>query len=773
MSRATCFLLLAVLVLSLPAVSAVQDLVITQPSANETLLAEERDFYVYGIFTGTVTNPGDIRIELYPGDTIAGLPVRTIQSRVDPVTGITNASVLNQTYCTVTGSCTRANGAMVPDLMELPGGILNPGNKVVVTQRYYLGMILGGVTKGFDTNYTDSAGAPLTDLTTGNYTIEVTGLSGAFSGKIVNKTISLNRTNAILGTFRPPSNKNALIQYSIVKDRRIYFDWFPGYFTDPDNSNIWWEAPRRWTPNNGIEVVNDRPGTLTDTPAVANNSMFIYNLNSGSATYGVELAAILKFSLADSPNTTFLYHNIGEPQIIYNDASAGVQTLNAIQTPFATNRRLALYRAEIVSPGGTSAENLYDPNDATTPKTLNLNPGGGVTVPQGKEFVLYGVTKPIASAVTATATPYRFTIDNRITRINCTITDATGTVVRTGFHDVNLSRLYTSGSQTRFNSLWEFGIEVAELPSPGTYTVSLAGVDASGTPVTQTETSFTVTMTRPDPAPIPDDSFNRGTSTAPQSAIIPGAHAGAVAVFAFSPASPSAPASVSLISLTPSREIGQTQCLVQPAIPATAFQLTGRAVAGYELITVNWINPDAIDHADIEFSVSRSWLDTHAVLPDQIVMMRYTGNQWVELPTRLDQSLPDRYQYVTTTPGFSYFAITVKSPGAPAGAVNGTAAGTLTGSPGNSAGTSGSEPAADITTGTATTLTTPGITAAVPASVTPPRSPVMEIFFPSQGIPLVTIVAWVAVLVIIVICVLLIRRWWIRKQNPALFRRYD
>ncbi|MHB8163542.1 MAG: PGF-pre-PGF domain-containing protein [Methanoregula sp.] len=771
MSRfAFCFLL-AALLLSLPAVSAVQDLVITQPSANETLLAEERDFYVYGIFTGTVITPGDIRIELYPGDTVAGTPVRVIQSRVDPVTGITNESVLNQTYCTVTGSCTRKNSAMIPDLMELPGGILNPGNKVVVTQRYYLGMILGGVTKGFDTNYTDSTGAPLADLTTGNYTIEVTGLSGVFSGKIVNKTISLNRTSAILGTFRPDSNKAALTQYSIVHDRRIYFDWFPGYFTDPDNSSIWWEAPKRWTPNNGIEVVNDLTGTLTDTPTVANNSMFIYNLNSGSATYGVELAAILKFSLVDSPNTTFLYHNIGEPQITYNDISSGVRTLDGIQTPFASNQRLVLYRAEIVSPGGTSAENLYDPNDATTQKTLNLNPGGGVTVPQGKEFVVYGVTKPIASAVTATTTPYRYTINNRITRINCTITDAAGTLVRTGFHDVNLSRLYTAGSQTRFNSFWEFGIEVAELPSPATYTVNLAGVDASGTPVAQTETSFTVTMTRPDPAPIPDDNFNRGTSTAPQSVIIPGAHAGAVAVFAFSPASPSVPASVSSVSITPSREIGQTQCLVQPVTPGTALQLSGRAVAGYEQITVNWVNPDAIDHADIAFSVSRSWLDTHAVLPDQIVMMRYTDNQWVELPTRLDQSLADRYQYVTTTPGFSYFAITVKSPGAAAGAGNVTQAGTFTDLPGKTAEIPATEPATALNTGPATMLPAPVtiVTAAAPQSF----SSGMEIFFPTQGITLVTIAAWVAVIVIIVICVILIRRWWIRKQNPALFRKYD
>ena len=139
---------------SVPAAGAIQNLVITQPSANETLLAEERDFYVYGIFTGSVADPGDFRIEVYPGDAVSGTPVRVIQSQVDPVSGITNASVINQTYCTVTGYCTRNNSAMVPDLVESPGGILDTTNKLVVTNRYYLGMIQGGVTKGFDTNYT-------------------------------------------------------------------------------------------------------------------------------------------------------------------------------------------------------------------------------------------------------------------------------------------------------------------------------------------------------------------------------------------------------------------------------------------------------------------------------------------------------------------------------------------------------------------------------------------------------------------------------------------
>jgi hypothetical protein len=101
--RWVLFIFVLLLLLSVPVTAAIPALVITQPNPAETQLAELRDFYVYGIFTGTVPDPGDIRIDLFPGDSAAGTPVRTIESHVDPVSGITNASVINQSYCTVTG----------------------------------------------------------------------------------------------------------------------------------------------------------------------------------------------------------------------------------------------------------------------------------------------------------------------------------------------------------------------------------------------------------------------------------------------------------------------------------------------------------------------------------------------------------------------------------------------------------------------------------------------------------------------------------------------
>jgi len=767
MGRVVTALVLFSLLLAVPAAGAAGSLAITQPSANETRLAEMRDFYVYGIFTGTVSNPGDVRIEVYSGDTVSGTPVRTIQSHVDPVSGITNDTVIESSY----PNGTRKNGAMVPDLIKLPGSILDPTNKVVVTPRYYLGLIQGGVTRDFDTSYKDSTGTTLTDLTAGNYTIEVTGLSGTCAGEKVNRTITLGLTNAILGTFRPTSNKNALTRYGITHDRRSFFDWFPGYFTDPDNSSIWYQADQRWTPNNGIEVVNNLPGTLLDTTPVANNTLFIYNINSGSATCGIELASILRYHLEDDRNTTFLYYDIGEPTLTYNDAvTGGVRTRAGNPLAFPTESRIRLIRAEIMDPSGTSYENLYDPNDATTPKTLDFDPADGVSFVSGKKFILYGAVKPIGSSVTATATPYRFTIDNRISTIDSTITDSTGNVVATGSHNVNLARLYNSpGDTTRFNSLWEYGIEVAGLATPGSYTVSLTGRDVSGTVVSGTATSFTVTV-NPQPVQVSNNGDTAvSASAAPQVVISPGAPAGQPVTFDFTPASSSGPTVVESVTLVPTRTAGQVQCILKSATPGTALQLIGRDVAGYHSITVNWINPDAIGNADIAFSVDKAWLEGHRVAPDQIVMLRYTGSQWVELPTRMENTLDTRYEYRATTPGFSYFAIARKGDHAVALSVNGTTV----------------VPAMQVDTAPANTPTTPSergvavsrVTTAVPALSSPVVAPaepsLVQVFFPTQGLPLVTIGAWAIVVVLVIVVVWLIRRWWIRRQNPALFRRYD
>jgi len=771
------FVLVAIL-LSIPATGAVTPLVITQPSENETHFAEMRDFYVYGVFSPVASAPGDFSVELYPesacvGDICSGTPTRSIRSYVDQDTFVTNASQIDWSF--VDGSTVK--GGYVPDIIKTDiggGGLKDPNNKVVVTSTYYGALIQGGVTQDYNTTYKDSVGNKLLNITAGDYRIKVTGLSGEFAARCVTKSISFGITDTALGTNRPASNKNVRVSYAIEHGLRTYFDSFPGYFSDGGSN--WSNFKKLSAPNNGIEIVNDLFGTSKDVVVVSNNTLFLYNINSASTTYSVELAPILKYGLADGENTTFLYYSNGEPTLTYTDSSGSSQAVTSSLKQFTGSNRLALTRVEVRNATSSGYENLYDPND-TVSKSVYTDLSGTVSMTPGQYFTVYGVTKPIASTVQATATPYWYTIDNRTSSILCTITDTHGNTVSTSTHEVNLSRYYnnypgSSNPTQKFNSLFEFGADTTTLNAPGTYRITLAGKDMAGSAVSGATASFTLNVNAV--SPVEPSSGNTGSgssgdapgspSSAPQVGISQGALAGQPVAFSFTSAVPGKTA-VQSVSLTPARTIGPVECILLSVTPGAALLLNDRAVAGYHRITMNWISPDAIDHADIAFSVDKAWLDTHQILPSQVVMLHHTGNQWVELPTRLDQSRDTAYGYIATTTSFSYFAIaetknrSVVSQGtqAPMGST------TVLSTP---SGNAGPAPSPVRPTGTA-----------VPATVAPAVSPVYsfwEVFFPPGGIiPLMTIIAWVIVLVLLIGVVWIIHRWWIRRQNPALFRGFS
>ncbi|MCX6689004.1 MAG: PGF-pre-PGF domain-containing protein [Methanoregula sp.] len=734
-------------------------LAITQPSANETNFAEMRDFYVYGVFTTSpLGTPGDVKIELFPTSsctgwsgtvTCTGTPLRQLQSHVDPVTGTTPQSCLNLSF--VNGITVK--GGYVPDIVENPDGsnFTDPNNKVVVTDRYYAGLVLGGVTKTYNTTYKDSSGHTLTDLTAGDYTILVTGLSGTLNGQVIAKNITFGITNTALGTNRPPDNKNARINYAIQHNLRTYFDSFPGYFSDGGSN--WSNFVSRAYPNNGIEVVNDLSGTILDTVAVANNTMFMYNINAASTTYSVELAPILRYKLQDSENTTFLYYSNGETFLTYIDTTGTSQNVASTIKQFTGTNRLALTRVEIRSPPPSSYENLYDPND-TAQKTEYTDLSGGVTLTQGQEFIVFGVVKPIASTVATTSYPYWYSIDNRTSNITYTITNSSGGTVLTATHDVNLSRYYTPGSTTRYNSLFEFGSEFTTLTTPGTYQVSLTGKDNLGNIVPGTTASFSVTVNSPPASPGSDGGSSSG---AIQAAYGKATAAQSRVTFAFAPPTPGNTVSVQSVILYPSKNIGESELVVQPVTPGPASQISDREVAGYQSIDLNWVSPESsVDHADIMFTINNAWLTEHMLTPDAVVMLRYHDNRWQELPTRLDHSEGNLNYYIATTPGFSYFAIASR------------------------ANTTGNNPNAAVIVGnispSVTTVPVPAKPLLTEASIIPPTAttPVpVTVPLPNAGFPVITIVIAVGVIILIVVAILLIRRWWIRRQNPSLFRKYD
>nr|WP_320161892.1 C1 family peptidase [uncultured Methanoregula sp.] len=155
------------------------------------------------------------------------------------------------------------------------------------------------------------------------------------------------------------------------------------------------------------------------------------------------------------------------------------------------------------------------------------------------------------------------------------------------------------------------------------------------------------------------------------------------------------------------------------------------------------------DHpVTLTFTLTRSqWDDALAQAggKSQDITVQYyaaSTKSWVSLPTTVDR---DTRTVTTTTKHFSFFAVLVKA------ARNTTPAPTQ-------ATHSQLTPAAAVhTTVSVVPTATP-----VPA---PPQS--------SPQFPVVMVVAIIGGFAVLIGGILLMRRWWIRRQNPALFRDYD
>jgi PGF-pre-PGF domain-containing protein len=233
-----------------------------------------------------------------------------------------------------------------------------------------------------------------------------------------------------------------------------------------------------------------------------------------------------------------------------------------------------------------------------------------------------------------------------------------------------------------------------------------------------------------------------------------GAKLGETATLAFNqPLSSGVPVAVREIRIVPARTLGSTQVIVRDTRASDVLEVTGRPVAGIEEIQLVGTNPASIDHAEIVFAVKSAWLRDHVLTPADVVVLRNHNNQWAELPTRFDHQDGDTYYFTATTPGFSYFAVAGKLPPVPAATLAGTPA--ITGTP---------RPAE---------VSTLKAVAAKPAEPSPIPANTVTAAAPDQmsspAFPLPAIVVAVAGIVIAAVGILVGKRWWIRRQNPALF----
>ncbi|WP_321506521.1 C1 family peptidase [uncultured Methanoregula sp.] len=116
---------------------------------------------------------------------------------------------------------------------------------------------------------------------------------------------------------------------------------------------------------------------------------------------------------------------------------------------------------------------------------------------------------------------------------------------------------------------------------------------------------------------------------------------------------------------------------------------------------------------------------------------------WVSLPTTVDRTT----RHVTaTTNHFTLFAVFIKT-----------------------AATASAPTRATYSWETPTPAAVSHTPATVVTTATPVPAPVQT----RPSLPVVTIIAIVAGIGVLIGIILLARRWWIRRQNPALFRKYD
>ena len=305
----------------------------------------------------------------------------------------------------------------------------------------------------------------------------------------------------------------------------------------------------------------------------------------------------------------------------------------------------------------------------------------------------------------------------------------------------------------------------------GTWSVSVTNPDfqlgslSNGFEITNSSTPTPTPTPTPNPTPTSSDSGNTGniqrqsTSSSSGVSIANGAPAGQAVTYSFGEPAPDYPVSIESISFTPDQSIGQSQCLVTQMSPAAAFTIPDRP-AVYESIQINWINPDVMSEATIQFSVKGSWLREHNVGPQDIVMMRQHDLVWAEVPTVFDHMANDRYYFRTTTPGFSNFAVSVRKNVTTIAVVN------ITTVPAPSP--------AMINTAAATLSpqSTPSTTPAhkVSPTPTPVPAPASE---PATGIPVLYIIAGIVIIILAVAGFFIGRRWWWARQNPNLFRKGD
>ncbi|MCD6215960.1 MAG: PGF-pre-PGF domain-containing protein [Candidatus Aenigmarchaeota archaeon] len=99
----------------------------------------------------------------------------------------------------------------------------------------------------------------------------------------------------------------------------------------------------------------------------------------------------------------------------------------------------------------------------------------------------------------------------------------------------------------------------------------------------------------------------------------------------------------------------------KPSGASAAISSDKGSVYKYIKITKSGFSNSDIDSAIIKFKVPKSWISSHSIDKDTIVLKKYVNDEWIEQPTTKTTESTSYVYYEATVSGFSYFAVAGES----------------------------------------------------------------------------------------------------------------
>lgn len=490
MKRARKFTAAAAFVLyfagfALPRCAEAVRLTIDIPSVTETVLESGRDFYVAGRIdregVPAEEMPLDIRVEVADAGLMRDnirIPVRVVESRVGK-SGVTEPRDVLFGYAGIAPwvKLTREELAASPppDLVfraEEPESLLDPRVKAAVTEESYAALVQGGVTKEYDSDYSQIYDS---ELEWNYFRVTVSALHDGRVVAEVYKDVMLGSVpDKILTRFSPPEHFAKASALARERGWRIYLDPFPGYWDAGLPAPC--EIPVRWRANDALEYSSGFVHAV------------IYNISEGSTSQSVELGRMaFDGRMFRGDEVLFYVYDIGEPSLAY-EGRGGEARREGELVRLAEGERLRFSRAEI----GERPEKYFPCENAGR---VDWNVYNSVAFRPGEAVTLYGVVTPVQPMLSEVEPndDGTYSIKNRITTLRLRAEEISRGEVIIDEFPVGLERFYDAAEPDKGSpSIYEFRrtLRLPKREGKSLYTVTTQGFDAHGEPVEGTDTIF-------------------------------------------------------------------------------------------------------------------------------------------------------------------------------------------------------------------------------------------------------------------------------------------